>query len=80
MGMVFEKLTLWTCTEDYGRPTGITALDYVMKALESIEPECKVLSYDTEDYTLVKPDAMPTRRAVYGHREYKEGDVLREEE
>jgi hypothetical protein len=54
MGMVFEKLTVWTCTEDYDRPSpGITAVDYVMKALENIDPECKVLDYETEDYMLV---------------------------
>jgi hypothetical protein len=53
--MKFEKLTIWVCTEAY-RPEndsrGMTALDYVIPALDDMEGECKVLGYSTEDYTL----------------------------
>ena len=53
--MKIEKLTIWTCTETYGITSdyGITALDYVIPALDKLDPECKVLDYSTEDYDLV---------------------------
>jgi hypothetical protein len=55
--MKFEKLTIFTATETYGHDDnrGLPALDYVIPALESaMEPECTVLDYTTEEYTLVR--------------------------
>jgi hypothetical protein len=53
MGVIFEKLTIWTCTEDYGGIPRLSALDYVTEALRSMEAECMVLDCESEDYTLV---------------------------
>jgi hypothetical protein len=49
--MKFEKLTIWVCTETYDS-RAMTALDYVIPALDDMEGECRVLDYSTEDYTL----------------------------
>jgi hypothetical protein len=52
--MKFERLTIWACTETYGAKDGeLSALDYVIPALDSLEGECKVLGYSTDDYALV---------------------------
>ena len=53
----FEKVTLWTAVNTYGSTDGalrgITALDYVIPALQD-DPNVTVLDWDTEDYELVK--------------------------
>ena len=47
--MKFEKITLWTYIEGDAEPR---ALDCVMSTLdEHLGDECKILSYETEDYT-----------------------------
>jgi hypothetical protein len=52
--MKYEKLTIFTATETYGHDDNCTALDYAIPALENaMEPECKVLDYSTEEFTLV---------------------------
>jgi hypothetical protein len=53
--MKIERVTIWTCTETYG-PSAITALDYVLPALDELEGECKVLGWDTEEYSLTAVD------------------------
>lgn len=56
--MKIEKITLMVATEDYGMKHGMSALDYIIPALtydhtKSIESECTILSYESEDYKLV---------------------------
>lgn len=47
--MRFEKITLWTYIEGDAEPR---ALDCVISTLdEHLSDECKILSYETEDYT-----------------------------
>ena len=52
----FEKITLWTAVQTYGAKFdhGLSALDYIMRALDNLEGECQILDYDGEDYKLVK--------------------------
>lgn len=58
--MKFEKITLWTAVEtdnivSLERREAATALDYIIPRLNDVvEGECHILSYDTEDYELVK--------------------------
>jgi len=50
MTVKFEKITLWTATEN-----GISALDYIIEYLDMSMPiECKILDWESEDYKLVK--------------------------
>ena len=51
--MKIEKITLWVATEDFGMDNGTSALDCIIPALENMESECIILSYDSEDYKLV---------------------------
>jgi hypothetical protein len=55
MTVKFEKITLWTATETYGHDgRGISALDYIIQALNNLEGGCQILDHDGEDYKLVK--------------------------
>jgi len=56
MSASFEKVTLWVSFETYGSPgsSGICALDFILPALDQLDPECKILDCDSEDYKLVK--------------------------
>ena len=51
-----EKITLTTATETYTGKLNITALDYIMPALEHLEYECKLLDYDSISGSLTFPD------------------------
>ena len=53
--MKFEKVTLWMCTETYGKndSAALSALDYVMEALDELQVECKLLGHETEEYKLI---------------------------
>lgn len=51
----FEKVTLWVSFETHGIfSPGTSALDFILPALDVLDPECKILDYDSEDYKLVK--------------------------
>ena len=55
MTVKFEKITLWTSIQTYGaNDRGLSALDYILPALDKLEGECQLLDYDGEDYKLVK--------------------------
>jgi len=63
----FERITLWVSVETYSaKAPGISALDYILPALEELDSDCKILDYDTEDYKLVKA------RKAKGERDGKE--------
>ena len=58
-GIKFEKVTLFIatqtyCTADSPRYAGCTGLDYLLPVLDAhLDPECKVLDYDSEEYQLI---------------------------
>ena len=55
MTVKFEKITLWTSVQTYGaNDRALSALDYIIPALENLEAECMILDHDGEDYKLVK--------------------------
>ena len=50
-----EKITLWTSTQTYGAKNGgLSALDYILPALDNLEGGCQLLDYGVEDYKLAK--------------------------
>jgi len=55
MTVKIEKITLWTAIETYGHDgLGISALDYIIHALDNLEGGCQILDQICEDYKLVK--------------------------
>ena len=76
--MKIEKITLWTCTETYGKPKesgGLTALDYIIPALNEAQSqhlEFKLLDYGSEDYALVPFPTLEQVESVMDGMEWDE--------